>query len=195
MKTLKLYSFVLLFCGIFSASAAPKSYTVASPDGKITVEIKADEDLTYLMRHEGNVIVDESVVALTLADGTVIGASPRITSAKKNHIVEDITAPLYRQKEFTSKANEIVLKMKNGFSLRFRAYDEGVAYRFETSRKEETVITADRPEGYGCNRREIRMRGAGCGRLYRNHYPRTEQHQVHPLLENAFLIPRLSAGP
>ena len=146
MKTLKLYSFILLFCSIFSASAAPKSYTLASPDGKITVEIKADDNLTYLVKYDGSVIVDESAVALTLSDGTVIGNAPRITSAKKNHIAEQITAPLYRQKEFTSEANEIVLKMKNGFSIRFRAYDEGFAYRFETSRKDETVIAAETAE-------------------------------------------------
>ena len=146
MKTLKLYSFILLFCSIFSASAAPKSYTLASPDGKITVEIKADDNLTYLVKYDGSVIVDESAVALTLADGTVIGNAPRITSAKKNHIAEQITAPLYRQKEFTSEANEIVLKMKNGFCIRFRAYDEGFAYRFETSRKDETVIAAETAE-------------------------------------------------
>ena len=146
MKTLKLYSFVLLFCSIFSASAAPKSYTLASPDGKITVEIKADDNLKYLVKYDGSVIVDESAVSLTLADGTVIGNAPRITSAKKNHIAEQITAPLYRQKEFTSEANEIVLKMKNGFSVRFRAYDEGFAYRFETSRKDETVIAAETAE-------------------------------------------------
>ena len=146
MKTLKLYSFILLFCSIFSASAAPKSYTLASPDGKITVEIKADDNLTYLVKYDGSVIVDESAVALTLADGTVIGNAPRITSAKKNHITEQITAPLYRQKEFTSEANEIVLKMKNGFCIRFRAYDEGFAYRFETSRKDETIIAAETAE-------------------------------------------------
>ena len=137
---------MLLFCSIFSANAAPKSYTLASPDGKITVEIKADEDLTYMVKYDGNVIVEESAVALTLADGTVVGESPRITSAKKNNISEEIEAPLYRQDRFTSEANEIVLKMKNGFSVRFRAYDEGVAYRFETSRKDETIVAAETAE-------------------------------------------------
>ena len=143
MKTLKLYSLVLLFCSIFSAGAAPKGYTLASPDGKITVEIKADENLAYAVKYDGQIIVDESAIAMTLADGTVIGESPRITSAKKNHILEEIEAPLYRQQEFTSEANEIVLKMKNGFSVRFRAYDEGVAYRFETTRKDETIILSE----------------------------------------------------
>jgi len=143
VKTLKLYSLVLLFCSIFSAGAAPKGYTLASPDGKITVEIKADENLAYAVKYDGQIIVDESAIAMTLADGTVIGESPRITSAKKNHILEEIEAPLYRQQEFTSEANEIVLKMKNGFSVRFRAYDEGVAYRFETTRKDETIILSE----------------------------------------------------
>ena len=146
MKTLKFYSLMLLFCGIFCANAAPKSYILSSPDGKISVEIKADDNLSYLVRHEGEVIVAESEISMTLADGTVIGASPRISSAKRNHVTEVIDAPLYRQKSFVSEAEEIVLKMKNGFSVRFRAYDDGVAYRFETSRKDETVILGETAE-------------------------------------------------
>ena len=146
MKTLKFYSLMLLFCGIFCANAAPKSYTLSSPDGKISVEIKADDNLSYLVRHEGEVIVAESEISMTLADGTVIGASPRISSAKRKHVTEVIDAPLYRQKSFVSEAEEIVLKMKNGFSVRFRAYDDGVAYRFETSRKDETVILGETAE-------------------------------------------------
>jgi len=137
---------MLLFCGIFCANAAPKSYILSSPDGKISVEIKADDNLSYLVRHEGEVIVAESEISMTLADGTVIGASPRISSAKRNHVTEVIDAPLYRQKSFVSEAEEIVLKMKNGFSVRFRAYDDGVAYRFETSRKDETVILGETAE-------------------------------------------------
>ena len=137
---------MLLFCGIFCANAAPKSYTLSSPDGKISVEIKADDNLSYLVRHEGEVIVAESEISMTLADGTVIGASPRISSAKRKHVTEVIDAPLYRQKSFVSEAEEIVLKMKNGFSVRFRAYDDGVAYRFETSRKDETVILGETAE-------------------------------------------------
>ena len=137
---------MLLFCGIFCANAAPKSYILSSPDGKISVEIKADDNLSYLVRHEGEVIVAESEISMTLADGTVIGASPRISSAKRKHVTEVIDAPLYRQKSFVSEAEEIVLKMKNGFSVRFRAYDDGVAYRFETSRKDETVILGETAE-------------------------------------------------
>ena len=146
MKTLKLILSLLLFSGFFCANAAPKTYTLASPDGKITMEITADENLTYLVKYDGNVIVDESAVALTLADGTVIGKAPRITSAKKNHILETIEAPLYRQNSFTSEANELVLKMKDGFNVIFRVYDEGVAYRFATTRKEETVVLAETAE-------------------------------------------------
>lgn len=146
MKTLKFISTLLLACIAFSANAAAKSYTLASPDGKITVEIQAEEDLTYLVKYAGNVIVDKSAVALTLADGTVIGKAPRVTSAKKNHIIETIEAPLYRQSSFTSEANELVLKMKGGFNVTFRAYDEGVAYRFSTTRKEETVVLSETAE-------------------------------------------------
>ena len=146
MKTLRLLTFLLIFCSIFNANAASKDYTLASPDGKINVEITAGDVLSYLVRYDGEIIVDRSEISMTLADGTVAGASPKIVSAKKRHIEETIAAPLYRQKEFTSEANEIVLKMKGGFSVIFRAYNEGVAYRFATDRKDETVVVAETAE-------------------------------------------------
>ena len=146
MKNLKIYFLALLICCFFSAEAASKSYNLTSPDGKISVEIQTEENLSYLVRYEGNIVVDKSEIAMTLADGTVVGAYPRITSAKKNHIMENISAQLYRQNGFTSEANEIVLKMKGGFSVTFRAYDEGVAYRFATDRKDETIVLAETAE-------------------------------------------------
>ncbi len=146
VKTLKIYSFLLLFCGIFCANAAPKNYSVVSPDGKISVEIRTDGNLTYSVMYDGKMIVDESAVAMTLADGSVIGANPKITSAKKNHILETISAPLYRQKEFISEANEISLKIKGGFNLIFRAYNDGIAYRFATTLKGETTVLGETAE-------------------------------------------------
>ena len=139
MKKLRIYILALLFCCFISAEAAPKIYNVTSPDGKISVEIQAGEELSYMVRYEGDVIVDKSEIAMTLADGTVVGASSRITSAKKNRVAENISAPLYRQKEFTAEANEIVLKMKGGFNVTFRAYNDGVAYRFSTTLKDQAA--------------------------------------------------------
>ena len=146
MKKLRIYILALLFCCFISAEAAPKIYNVTSPDGKISVEIQAGEDLSYMVRYEGDLIVDKSEIAMTLADGTVVGTSSRITSAKKNRVAENISAPLYRQKEFTAEANEIVLKMKGGFNVTFRAYNDGVAYRFSTTLNGETVVLSETAE-------------------------------------------------
>lgn len=136
----------MFLCCFFCAEAAPKSYNLMSPDGKISVEIETLENLSYLVRYEGNIVVEKSEIAMTLADGTIVGASPRITSAKKNHVMENISAQLYRQNGFTSEANEIVLKMKGGFSVTFRAYNDGVAYRFSTTLNGETVVLSETAE-------------------------------------------------
>ena len=73
MKNLKIYFLALLFCCFFSAEAASKSYNLTSPDGKISVEIETEENLSYLVRYEGNIVVDKSEIAMTLADGTGAG--------------------------------------------------------------------------------------------------------------------------
>lgn len=146
MKLTKLISIALLLCGATALNAAEKHYTLTSPDGRIAVEIQAGESLTYSVSHDGKTILTESEIGLVLEDGTQIGKDVRITSKKQKHIDETVNAVLYRQKSFNTKANELILNMKGGFSVIFRAYDEGVAYRFATTRKDETVIVSETAE-------------------------------------------------
>ena len=63
-----------------------------------------------------------------------------VRSSKASVIKETIVAPFYRQKSFESTANQLDLKLGQDFGLQIRAYDEGVAYRFYTTRKGETTI-------------------------------------------------------
>ena len=139
MKTLKPAIFIFLFC-ILGGSLQAKDYKVTSPDGRICVEVSADNDIRYSIVHDGAVIVESSRIGLTLSDGTDICCNPKVTSAKKGSITHDTDAFLYRQKHIRLEGNSLTLKMKGGFNIEFHAYNQGVAYRFITERKGETVI-------------------------------------------------------
>lgn len=140
MTTLRIYT-ILMLCITLCAEVSAKNHILESPDGKTSVEINTGEKITYSISYEGSIIIPESEVALYLSDGTVVGHGPKVISVKKNHILEGIEAPLYRQSRITSEANELTLNLKGGFSITFRAYDEGIAYRWAQTRKGEVVIT------------------------------------------------------
>ena len=64
----------------------------------------------------------------------------RLRAAKSPTTGKTIQAPFYRQPSIETSYQELNLKLKNGFGIILRAYDEGVAYRFYTQRKGKTII-------------------------------------------------------
>ena len=122
------------------------NFQVKSPDGKIVAELNTDKSLSLKFKVYNKVLMGNSAIGLTLVDGTDIGSNPKVSSHKLTNHKETIDAPFYRQKSFSTAYQELNLKLKNGFGLIVRAYDEGITYRFYTTRNGKTIIkneTAD----------------------------------------------------
>ena len=126
----------LIACGTLSA----KDYTVKSPNGRVTAIVGDGEKLGLSILLDGQALMQPSAIGLTLADGTTIGTNAKLGSPRKTTVSDNGTAPFYRQQQVKTSANQLDFKLKNGFGLQVRAYDEGVSYRFYTTRKGETVI-------------------------------------------------------
>ena len=125
------FATLLIMCGSLQA----KNHIVTSPNGKNVATV--DDTLNIRVAHNGKQVV---TVKASLRDGL------RIASVKSKNINETIQAPFYRQKEIRIAGNQLDVKLNDGFSLQIRVYDEGVAYRFSTTNKKQTIIyneTAD----------------------------------------------------
>ena len=132
---------LFLYFGNNPLGAAPgKKYTLFSPDGKLKVEVTAGDELSYQVMHENDTILSHSNIGLVLADGTTIGNNSQVTGIKRKKVRDNVESPFYRFKEFIATCNELNLKLKGDFGVTFRAYDEGVAYRFYTTQKTEVTI-------------------------------------------------------
>lgn len=70
----------------------------------------------------------------------------RITGERRRKIKDNIESPFYRFKEFVATGNELDLKLKGGFGIIFRAYNEGVAYRFYTTQSSDIIIKEEQAE-------------------------------------------------
>ena len=129
----RILSFATLF--IMCASLHAKNHVVTSPNGKNVATV--NDSLHIAVTHDGHQVV---TVKASIRNGL------KIVSAKTRHLSETIQAPFYRQKTISITGNQLELKLNDGFSLQIRAYDEGVAYRFCTTHKKQTIIyneTAD----------------------------------------------------
>lgn len=137
---------LLLLIGNASLAAKEKKYVLSSPDGTLKMEISAGNELAYQVMHGNDTILSHSNIGLVLENGTIVGKTPRITGERRRKIKDNIESPFYRFKEFVATGNELDLKLKGGFGIIFRAYNEGVAYRFYTTQSSDIIIKEEQAE-------------------------------------------------
>lgn len=125
----KIVAAVAAFGIAAGAVAAPKEFGLSSPDGKLDVTVTVGETVTYSLSHDGTLLLSPSQVSMTLDNGTVYGVDSRFLGKKTRSVDAQIEALNYKKKTVEDHFNELTLRFK-GFNLIFRAYDDGMAYRF-----------------------------------------------------------------
>jgi alpha-glucosidase len=123
---------------------APDSLQVTSPNGALIVTIGTGERLTYAVRHRGRDLVLPSPLGLTLADGTTMGAKA-VVSSSKSWTVNQVLKPVVRIKraEVRDHFNARRIDFTGRYSLIVHAYDDGIAWRFVTSRPGELTVKGE----------------------------------------------------
>lgn len=133
----------LLMCacvGTCSLQADAKVHTLQSPDGRLRVEVNDENQLAYTLKFNNRILLDESPVGMQLTDRTW-GATPKVKRVNRRTAVkEHIVSPNYRTPAFDVTYNEMDIRLKDDYGIVFRAYDEGVAYRFYTTLKTDFVV-------------------------------------------------------
>ncbi len=132
---MKVKSLIICFLLILSSNIAnsQKTYNLESPQKNINITITADDDfLKYSVTHGNTIIINDSPITMELSDGKILGAEPIVRSFKNETINETIKAQFYKKEIIINNYNELTINFKNNFSVQFRAYDDGVAYRFCT---------------------------------------------------------------
>jgi alpha-glucosidase len=131
---------LLLASGMGLVEAA--THTVESPDRRIAVRVRADDRLRYDVSFKGKPLLKDASLSITI-DGVTYGERPKVRAAKARSVDEVIEPPV-RQKaaKLRNHFNELRLEMDGRWAVNFRAFDEGVAYRIETSlaKREVKVI-------------------------------------------------------
>ncbi len=108
---------------------AQKSFTLTSPDGKVKSDIAVGKTLTYDIQVDGRQILSPSAIDMKLTDGTQWCCNAKLAGNKKGSIRNEIASPLTRQASMKDECNTLTLSFKGNYSVEFRAYNEGVAYR------------------------------------------------------------------
>ena len=144
MKSLR--TSLIAATALLTISCGAASYRITSPSGAIAAEIINDGTLAWTVSHDGREVLSKSPISMTLTDGTVWGAGAKVSKVEKNSVSNTIATPFSQCSSMADHYNGITLKMKGGWSVEFRAYDDGVAYRFVSSRRKPFGITSEQVE-------------------------------------------------
>ena len=179
---------MLLLFGLYGWGICAQTYSLSSPDGRIESTVKVGEKLTYDIRCNGEVILDESSLAMTLDDGRVWGEHPVVSRVARENVDQTFASPFYRKAQVRDNYNALVLNFKKGWAVEFRAYNQGVAYRFVNKQKKPFHVVDE----------EVSYRFASDAEATVPYVvPRSKdgtlQAQFYSAFENTYTVSKLSA--
>ena len=132
---------LLLFCGLaVQLFSQNNPIDLVSPNGEIKVSVTVGDKIYYSVFGGGKELLTKNHLSLKLNDGT-LGENPKLASTKKGKGQETIT-PYFPIKFSTVKSvyNSLLLTFKGNYAVEFRSFDDGIAYRFVTSKKGDVEV-------------------------------------------------------
>ncbi|HEY3914298.1 MAG TPA: glycoside hydrolase family 97 catalytic domain-containing protein, partial [Verrucomicrobiae bacterium] len=146
---------LLLYCCLVVAIGcrAPNSSTpaggatsasVASPDQQIRVTISTAGPLKYSVALNGTDVVGNSTLGLKFHDGTELGQHVELAGSSSRSVNNSWKNRFGKHSVVHDKYNEVRLQFRElaspqkRFGMIFRAYDDGVAFRYELPREGES---------------------------------------------------------
>lgn len=138
----RLFTLLTLCVATICSLYAQKSYSLSSPDGTLTATINVGNSTTYSVALEGKTILQPSTIALVLTDGTTIGSGKVKRVVRSSHS-EVITPKFYFKSTIEDNYNSLTVEFRDRSAIEFRAYNDGVAYRITTDRKDGYIVKSE----------------------------------------------------
>jgi alpha-glucosidase len=126
---------------VFSTGYAADKKEIFSPGGKIKIIVEAKEKLYYSIYYENKIILLPSAINLQLNDGSDLSGKIVFKKTTTHYNNSVIISPVpEKRKNIPDIYNELTIRFKQPFSVVFRIYNDGVAYRFVSHIKDSIII-------------------------------------------------------
>lgn len=143
---------LLSICAILCLSislAHAQQYQLTSPNGKLTVTVNAGATLTWEIGHDGTTVIQPSAIALQGVDEKsgkkeiTFGKDVKVLRAERKSEKTSFPTPFYKRANVEDIYNQLTLKCRGGYSVQFRAYDDGAAYRFISDLSKPFIVNSE----------------------------------------------------
>jgi alpha-glucosidase len=141
------YPCALAFCRLLFACCplpvSPKPpTTLSSPNGALQIAVETTPNLSWRLNLRGQPLLNTAAIALEIEGAGILGQQVKVRSTEKRTVNEVQRPPVHQKSaEIPERYNELTLHCDGDWGVRFRAYDEGVAYCFFTRFKNREPVT------------------------------------------------------
>lgn len=134
---------VMTFCAIICMAVgvfAQKAYQLASPNGEIKMKVTVSDKIQYDIAYGDETLLEKGTMQLQLGK-QVLGQNPKVVKSSTRTVDENIRPVIpFRFANIRNHYNQLLLKFSGNYSVEFRAFDDGVAYRFIGGKKGEVEV-------------------------------------------------------
>lgn len=157
----KLTGGVLLVLGLSAhLFGQDKKIDLLSPDGKLKVSVNLADKIYYTLFGDNKELLTSNHLTLKLEDA-MPGEKPKLISSKESR-VDEVIKPYISLKFSTVRNvyNNLLLRFKGDYAVEFRAFNDGIAYRFITAKKGEIEVLNEDfainfPENYSLDLQQV----------------------------------------
>lgn len=130
-----------LLLTILALPATAETFRLRAPAEPLEAVIRTDDALTLEVRYRGKTVARTPALGLEIDGHLRAGALPPFRGSARRK-VDEIIRPVVAEKRavIPDRYNELRLTFGPKLAVTFRAYDDGVAYRFETAIDGEVIV-------------------------------------------------------
>jgi len=131
MKNMKKILFILSISFAVAQLSTAQQFAVSSPDKRINLKVDIAGQISWKVTLDEQVIIEQGIAGMDFSTGADFGISNALVKhAIKGHNETIIAGVPHKNREIQDDYNELTLQFKDNYHLRFRAYNDGIAYQF-----------------------------------------------------------------
>lgn len=130
-----------------------KTHDLASPDGNIRITVSLTDKIYYDVSYQNETLLKQCNLLME-AGNEKLGANPKLAKANRKSINESLTPVIpLKFSAVSNQYNQLLLNFKGGYSVEFRAFNDGFSYRFITDKKgivevKDETLQVNFPDNY-----------------------------------------------
>ena len=138
------FLFFILFCFIANSLNA-QNFEITSPNERIKLKVTVGDQLSWQVTLDNKPVISEATIGMDFSNGPDFGKKAKVKKDSKEVISTKIYPVLpHKDAEIKDEYTQLTLTLEGNYQIRFRAYDDGVAYQFvDQGKLERNVLTEE----------------------------------------------------